>query len=273
MSADARWVRLNVVWDGSVWLAALPWPVRAAWPLILCYVKREGREGRVKAPIAQRFAGGHDIPVEVITALSNAAIENGALIVEDGHWIIANWDVYQKPDPTNAERQKRYKQAHAGSNANNNAQETPDNAPVTPLPCHATETETVTITSPNGEGAPEGATSGKKPARSEFFIGLFPPEYHTAELKAAVSSNFKMRREKKKAALTETTLRARAAEWTGNFTPSEIETAFREATLGGWDGVFPKKAAVRGSPTQRMTKDQAMVANSEICQALGITSI
>jgi hypothetical protein len=160
VSADARWVRLNVDWDGSEWLAALPWHVRAAWPVILCYIKREGRDGKAKTPILSRLAGGHDIPLEVITALSNAAIENGALIVADGHWIIAKWDVYQKPDATNADRQKRYKERQSASNRNNNAVENADNAAITPLPCHVTETETVGDSSLRSES--RGTSAGTR---------------------------------------------------------------------------------------------------------------
>jgi hypothetical protein len=119
MSLLSDWFRLNVDWHESEWLAALPWGVRAIWPLILGHVKANGRGGVCREPITSRFCAQYDIPLEAYNALRNAAVTDGALRVADGDWVVSNWEDYQKEDPTNAERQRRHrerKKARTGSN-------------------------------------------------------------------------------------------------------------------------------------------------------------
>lgn len=245
MSAEARWVRLNVDWDESRWLAALPWHVRAAWPLVLCYVKKNGTGGRCREPIAARWAGAHDMPEEVITALLAASIASGALLIEDEHWVIAKWDEYQRPDTTNAERQKRFKERRSGSN---NTVKPPDNEKVTPLHCHARQNRTeqnndidrtVTPQDPNGSSPQgDGPRLGKSVSRSEFLFGLLPETHRSPELLDAIRQNFKIRTEKRMGPLTETTLRERAKQY-AEFTVPELVWAFRDASAQGWQGVRP----------------------------------
>jgi hypothetical protein len=110
MAQDARWFRRNVDMMDSEWLAALPWASRAVWGEILAYVASQAVHGRCRAPIVKRFAGGRDIPVECVEECIAAAVADGALLIEDGDWIIANWARYQGGAKSNAERQKEHRE-------------------------------------------------------------------------------------------------------------------------------------------------------------------
>lgn len=110
MAQDARWFRRNVDMMDSEWLAALPWASRAVWGEILAYVAGLSPSGRCRAPIVKRFAGGRDIPVENVDECIAAAVADGALLIEDGDWIIANWAKYQGGAKSNAERQKEHRE-------------------------------------------------------------------------------------------------------------------------------------------------------------------
>jgi len=155
VAENARWIRLNVDWHESKWLAALPWHVRAVWPVIITHVKVNGTGGRCKAPLLERFAGGYDIPNDTVTALVTAANASGALRNEDDMWIIENWDLYQGVDASNRDRQKSWREKrkaeNSGSNRPENAPNSARNGTVTALPRHATETETLTKTETVGE--------------------------------------------------------------------------------------------------------------------------
>ena len=141
MANESRWFRRNVDMMDSVWLASLPWASRAVWDEILAYVKTTGSGGKCRAPLIQRFAAFRDIPVENVSECLAAAIADGALIDEDGSWIIANWTAYQGEDRTNNDRQRRHRE---NKRANTPLPEdvTESNGTVTPLHCHATETGT-----------------------------------------------------------------------------------------------------------------------------------
>lgn len=167
MAKDARWVRLNVGWDESSWLEDLPWAVRAVWPVILCHVKVFGSSGRCPVPSWARFAGGHDIPADLVKALVEAATADGALLIEDGYMTVSNWNAYQGAESTERVAKLREKQKAAIVTDGNACNVTPVTRPrrnVTPddetLPCHATETETETGTgtkteTPSGRGVGE----------------------------------------------------------------------------------------------------------------------
>jgi len=165
MAKDARWVRLNVGWDESSWLEDLPWAVRAVWPVILCHVKVFGSSGRCPVPSWARFAGGHDIPADLVKALVEAATADGALLIEDGYMTVSNWNAYQGAESTDRVAKLREKKKAAVVTDGNAGNVTPVTRPrrnVTPddetLPCHATETETGTVTkteTPSGRGVGE----------------------------------------------------------------------------------------------------------------------
>jgi hypothetical protein len=85
-------------------------------------------------------------------------------------------------------------------------------------------------------------------------MSLLPESHQSPELLESIKRNFRMRREKKKTALTQTTLQLRAKEYAA-FSVAELTVAFDEGTSQGWDGVFPKSAGRRsnGKPERIMT--------------------
>lgn len=96
-----QWIRLDVDWDASEWLDALPWAARAVWPVVLCHVKVFGNgRGSCKALSAERLARTHDIPVECVRALLDAACsgESPALVITGDRWTVTSWARYQTPD-------------------------------------------------------------------------------------------------------------------------------------------------------------------------------
>lgn len=104
-----RWIRLDTTWDSSEWLFVLSPESQLAWVKLLCYVKAEGSTGKAKrlSPIvaAKRWGLGS----ESVEKIEQAAVSHGALEASDGQWRIVKWAEYQQGDPTNAERQMRYR--------------------------------------------------------------------------------------------------------------------------------------------------------------------
>lgn len=125
MSQITSWFRLNVDWHESEWLAELPWEVRAVWPIVLGHVKQNGRGGICRQPITARFCAAYDIPVTVVTALCNAAERDGALRIFDGNWEITHWEEYQQEDPTNADRQRRFREKKRAEKAKSEPEQPP----------------------------------------------------------------------------------------------------------------------------------------------------
>jgi hypothetical protein len=138
-----RWLRLDICWDDSPWLFVLSEGAQLAWVKLLCTVKRDGSKGRMKAirPLVASRKWG--VGEESVVKMLQAAQDDGALSVEDAAetWVITNWDRYQEPDSTAAERMRRMREKPALLR------------PVTPcyavtpvtggVTRHATETETL----------------------------------------------------------------------------------------------------------------------------------
>jgi hypothetical protein len=104
-----RWIRLDTTWSQSEWLADLEPEHKLVWVELLCYAKAHGTDGRVKASnAALRHVTG--VTRYAVDKLVTAAIEHGALEMEDGLWVITGWKAYQG-DATGATRQKRYREA------------------------------------------------------------------------------------------------------------------------------------------------------------------
>jgi len=111
VAKESRWLRLNVDWDDSPWLFTLSEGSQLAWIKFLCYVKSLGTSGRVRALeplIASRKWGMGE---ESVSKMLQAGVNDGAIIVENGYWVVVNWSKYQGRDETNAERQKRYRES------------------------------------------------------------------------------------------------------------------------------------------------------------------
>jgi hypothetical protein len=125
---DCRWVKLNTGWMDSEWLNVLSADARLAWVLVLCHVKAHGLGGRAKAVSPAVFARTNLISEEGVTQMLRAAESNGAIVTEDGCWIVTGWAKHQQ-DGTAAERQKRYRESKAAV------------TPVTPVTCDVTPEE------------------------------------------------------------------------------------------------------------------------------------
>jgi len=157
-----RWIRLDATWEDSEWLDALDGTAAGCWPRLLCWVKRDGIKGRCKRPTHAVLARRWRVPQEAVAALEAAAIEDGALKIEGGDWVVTGWTEYQDVDPTTNERSKRYRESKSRlspSRVNHGSH----GANGVTLSC-ATETETVKET-PSKRGERNGA-AGAAPARS-----------------------------------------------------------------------------------------------------------
>ena len=141
--SESRWLRLNTDWHLSDWLVVLSAESRLAWVQLLCHVKINGFGGRCKAIapiIAERLWFVNEPSIrQMIQAAENA----GALVVEDGAWVLTKWRDYQGDD-SNAERQKRYRERK--TQVQTDGKVTGSNASRYDVTPTETETETETIT-------------------------------------------------------------------------------------------------------------------------------
>lgn len=109
MSSASRWIRLDTTWSQSSWVSALEPESRLAWVELLCHVKAHGYAGQVKrlAPaVAARMWG---LRVTAVTLLEEAAQADGALIIDDGAWVVTGWGEYQS-DSNAKDRMRRYRE-------------------------------------------------------------------------------------------------------------------------------------------------------------------
>lgn len=108
MSAPRRWIRLDVGWDRSDWLAELSPGSRLAWVLLLGYVKAFGVAGAAKAMTSRGAARDWNLPEADFLAMIEAAIAHGAVVKPNEEtWEITGWDRYQQDGA--AERQRRHR--------------------------------------------------------------------------------------------------------------------------------------------------------------------
>lgn len=106
-----RYVKLNLTWGDSEWLSLLSDGARLAWVFVLVHVKATGIGGRAKSISSEMFARKFYLNVKDVDQLLIAAQKDGALVVEDGEWIITKWKKHQG-DETNAKRQKDWRERH-----------------------------------------------------------------------------------------------------------------------------------------------------------------
>lgn len=108
----SRWIRLDTTWSSSGWIAALSPASRLVWVEILCYIRAHGVDGRAKRltpeVVSSRYVTG--VTCRDVTALLDAAIDDGALKIDGGDWVITNRDVFVG-DPTSAVRSRRYRES------------------------------------------------------------------------------------------------------------------------------------------------------------------
>lgn len=186
MPAARRWIRLDVGWEESEWIAGLPLGARLAWVLLIGHVKTRGIGGRAKAPSTSIIARKWDIPAADVEAMIRAAVDDGALEIQDGEWVLTAWARYQEPDLTAAERKRRERASrNSATNGTGHAVTTvtPRDSGVTR---HATETETETETKnpplPAEEPPPHRNGNGAASAAIEKLVAYVGEEHRPAVL-------------------------------------------------------------------------------------------
>lgn len=107
--SNSRWLRLNIDWDDSPWVFTLSPECQLVWIKLLCHVKRDGAGGKVKALAPLVAARKWGVGEESVVKMIQAGINEGAIVFDGKTWRISSWDKYQGSDPTNAERQRRYR--------------------------------------------------------------------------------------------------------------------------------------------------------------------
>lgn len=146
----ARWIRLDTTWDASEWLFVLSPESQLAWVKLLCYVKTDGTNGRVKALSPVVAAKRWGIGSESVDKLVNAAVSHGAIVTENGEWCVTKWREYQITDATALDRKRKQRAAQKQnpgskrSRKSRNVTEVTRDTVTNRDACHATETLTLT---------------------------------------------------------------------------------------------------------------------------------
>lgn len=145
-----RWVRLNIDFDDSPWLFVLSAESQLAWIKLLCHMKRDGVGGTCKALAPLVAAKKWGVGDESVVKMLQAAVADGALIVEGKEWTLTNWNAHQETDHNAAVRMRRYRERQAQGQHEDVTDVTRNNRNVTRNTrnaCRVTETETETETS------------------------------------------------------------------------------------------------------------------------------
>lgn len=186
-----RWIRLDISFDDS-WLYCLSAESQLAWIKLLCHVKRDGIKGSAKALGIIVAAKKWGIGEESVAKMLQAGVNDGAIVIEGGQWVIANWREYQDPDPTAAERMKRHRESQKTTIEPATVTPVTRNKGVTPVTtvtngvtCRATETETETETLTK-TGKEKAITLGDSSlvspnARDAFFASVLDHLSHAAK--------------------------------------------------------------------------------------------
>lgn len=213
------WLKLYIGWWESEWLIVLSSEARLCWLLFLERVKSHGDGGRLKRSAEGFLARQWYVGEESIRQMLKAAENDGAVIVHEHEWEVANWRAYQG-DPTGAERQARFRERHKtepgdGHNALRNARNTEER--------RGEEKRT-----PSLKGSPKGAPVA--------FAGAECPE----ALSAAASRWEAYRRECRFPGWKRPT-------WESNFRkygarPFEFAAAVDHSIGKGWRGLFEPDA-------------------------------
>lgn len=113
MAAPRRWIRLDVGWEDS-WLDELTGAAAGCWPRLLCWVKRDGVQGRCKRPRTEKLARVWRVTVADILELEAAAVRDGALRMDGNEWVVPNWLEYNPLDAGAAQRKRRQRAKEDG---------------------------------------------------------------------------------------------------------------------------------------------------------------
>lgn len=117
--APRRWIRLDADWEESPWLHALEGDAAGCWPRLLCWVKLRGKGGRCRWPTPAVLAHTWRVPEPVVGRLLAGALDDGAVVREENELLVTNWDTYQEPDRTAADRKRRQREKEEMSRRDN----------------------------------------------------------------------------------------------------------------------------------------------------------
>ena len=95
------------------WVSKLAGGEFAAWVKLLMTVKDRGRRGgKISFDyFDSAWLARSNVTLDEWSGMLAAAIKDKAIIKDDRDFVVSNWKVYQV-DPTNAERQKRWREQH-----------------------------------------------------------------------------------------------------------------------------------------------------------------
>jgi hypothetical protein len=96
MSTDAPWIALSIDWQDSEMLDDAPFGVRLAWVCLLCFVKAQGRAGKVRFR-DKVFAANYRLNGESVRAVVERSIAAGAVELHGDTLTVVNWKRYQDP--------------------------------------------------------------------------------------------------------------------------------------------------------------------------------
>ena len=111
--ADA-WIALSTGSREVGWASKLSGGAFAAWAKFLMTVKdRGGRGGVILVKYLDTdWLAKNNVTLEEWSSMLAAAIADKAVVQKDGRFIVKHWDSYQR-DPTNAERQQRFREGQS----------------------------------------------------------------------------------------------------------------------------------------------------------------
>ncbi len=170
-----RWIRIDLSWSSSEWIAALEPESRLAWIEFLCYVKAFGRAGAVRTIATSRAAAMLNVSQKAFKCMLDAALTHGAVTHEDGEWRVTKWAQYQM-DETATERKQAQRDRNKSQSVTAVTRDGCDVTNVTDVTSTLTLTETLhrhdvdVIAPPTEKEVQEYATSIGKLIDADRFI-------------------------------------------------------------------------------------------------------
>lgn len=96
MSRHAPWLALAIDWNDSPMFDDANHGVRLAWVNLLCFVKAQGRAGKVRLR-GKAFANQYRLTVEAVDEMLVKANNGGAITRQGDEVTVMNWKQYQDP--------------------------------------------------------------------------------------------------------------------------------------------------------------------------------
>jgi hypothetical protein len=96
MSRHAPWLALAIDWNDSPMFDGSNHGVRLAWIDLLCFVKAQGRAGKVRLR-DKAFANQYRLTVEAVEEMLVKATNGGAITRQGDEVTVLNWKQYQDP--------------------------------------------------------------------------------------------------------------------------------------------------------------------------------